>query len=1057
MRTTKNTDKGRQERASLGSESPCLLIFVNHFLKKKVFKLCKKISPRNSRRDFFQKVFPSIILTIVFLVFLGGMASAQERFDPALKWRTIKSAHFFVHYHEGLENEARKAGAIAEEVHTRLSAKMGWEPKTKTHLVISDVSDFSNGFSWIFPYPKIIIFVAPPSSDDSLDNYDDWLRTLITHEYTHILVMDMTGGVPALLRALFGRAVSMNAFVPAWWSEGFSMYEETVGTSAGRGRSAYLDMELRAVVLEGKFPSPGEADAGVLRWPGGETPYLFGVGFVSYLTERFGEEKIYRFLRQYSRQAIPFLMNDTARKIFGSTMTDLWRDWEGYLKKKYQTQAEEVKREGLIEGRQITKLGDWTAYPIFDPTRKALYFFNANSHTGGALYVYEQSSQSVRRIGGFQTVSNFTISPDGERLVYSKIIPPFRETSSMYYHYTDLYVKSLDKKESLLAYLANRLTEDERALDPDFSSDGKKVVYVSRKGATSELKIISVESKEVEVLFTPPSYSMMNTPRWSPDGSKIVFSMHTGGERDIWLIDVNSGKSVTRVTQDSARDVDPSWSPDGRYILFSSDRSGIPNIYAYDTQNRGFHKITNVFTGAFQPTVASDGLMLFYQGYTSRGFDLYEMAFNPSNWKETQFYSTAGSNQPPVSPLQDASRAYNPLPSLAPRYLMPVFWYDGVDYQVGLSTGGTDPLNEHAWSAFARWGSASEFLSWGASYLNEQTKFSLLAYHQQYAVSYGEILLSAGDFNGDGVISIPAELYYLDDRYFEKRQESAFGVSYRLGSFAISAGYSYEERKNLTSISGLIFDSLLPDRGNFAGVWTQISLGTVAFFPYSISPEAGQSLTFSFEWLDSAFGSDYEQRIYIADIRTYIPVPFLKHHVLALRTAGGMMEGDKLFQGTFRMGGTLGESIISNPGNKYFYLRGFETNRFLGDKALLISGEYRFPIAYPQRFPKMLPIFFQKIHGAFFADYGGAFDRKNRYPLTVGGTTLINPSTGQPIYVEFEENDEWNLGVGAELRITGFLGWGMIAPPLTARFGVAHDIQGDGIGPVFYFDIGTPF
>jgi outer membrane protein assembly factor BamA len=169
------------------------------------------------------------------------------------------------------------------------------------------------------------------------------------------------------------------------------------------------------------------------------------------------------------------------------------------------------------------------------------------------------------------------------------------------------------------------------------------------------------------------------------------------------------------------------------------------------------------------------------------------------------------------------------------------------------------------------------------------------------------------------------------------------------------------------------------------------------------------------------------------------------------------MEGDKLFQGTFRMGGTVGESIISNPGNKYFYLRGFETNRFLGDKALLISGEYRFPIAYPQRFPGMLPIFFQKIHGALFADWGGVFDRKNRYPLTVSGTTLINPATGQPVYVEFKDEDEWNLGVGAELRVTGFLGWGMIAPPLTARFGVAHDIQGDGIGPVFYFDIGTPF
>lgn len=993
----------------------------------------------------------------MFAVIFGGRAHAQERFDPRLHWRTIESAHFFVHYHDGLEKEARKAGAIAEEVHNRLSSKMGWQPKAKTHLVVSDVSDFSNGFSWIFPYPKIIIFIAAPSSDDSLDSYDDWLQTLITHEYTHILVMDMTGGVPAVLRALFGRSVAMNAFVPAWWAEGISMYEETVGTSAGRGRSAYLDMELRAFVLEGRFPAPGEADAGVLRWPGGETPYLFGVGFVSYLAERFGEEKIYKFLRRYSRQIVPFLMNNTAERIFGSSMSGLWRDWETHLKKKYQSQAEAVKAEGLIEGTRITKSGDWTAYPVFDRTKNVLYFFNANPHSPPALYIYERTSQTVRRVSGLNAVGNMTISPDGKKLVYSRLIPTRGETSSKYYIYTDLYMKSLDKKESLLAYLVNRLTDGERASDPDFSPDGKKIVYVSRNGAVSVLKTLSAEDKKTEILFAPTSPSMIDTPKWSPDGSKIVFSMHAEGMRDVWIFETNAPLNPKRVTCDGARDVDPSWSADGRYILFSSDRSGIPNIYAYDTQEGKFYKVTNVLTGAFQPVVSSDGSALFYQGYTSHGFDIYEMPFNPSGWKETEFYATAPNYQQQPPPLTEPARAYNPIPSLAPRYLLPVFWYDGVDYQAGLSTGGTDPLNEHAWSAFARWGSASGFLSWGASYLNEQTSFSLLTYYQQYAVSYGEILLSAGDFNGDGLITIPRELYYLDERYFEKRSEASFGAAYRLGAFAVSAGYSYEERDNLTSIEGLIFDSLLPDRGEFAGVWAQVTFGKADVFPYSISPEAGQVISFAFEWLDPAFGSDYSQKIYTADIRTYIPVPFLKHHVLALRTAGGVMEGDKLFQGTFRMGGTVGESIISNPGNKYFYLRGFETNRFLGDKAILISGEYRFPIAYPQRFPGMLPVFFQKIHGALFADYGGAFDRKSRYPLTVAGTPVVNPSTGQPIYVEFEDKDEWNLGIGAELRITGFLGWGMIAPPLTARFGVAHDIQGDGIGPMFYFDIGTPF
>jgi outer membrane protein assembly factor BamA len=157
------------------------------------------------------------------------------------------------------------------------------------------------------------------------------------------------------------------------------------------------------------------------------------------------------------------------------------------------------------------------------------------------------------------------------------------------------------------------------------------------------------------------------------------------------------------------------------------------------------------------------------------------------------------------------------------------------------------------------------------------------------------------------------------------------------------------------------------------------------------------------------------------------------------------------------VGGSVGESIISSPGNEYFMLRGYEIAQFVGDKALVVSGEYRFPISYPEKGRKMFPVFLQKVHGAIFADYGGAFDRKSEYPLSVGGSPVIYKDTEEQAALRLKKHDNWNLGTGAELRLTGFVGWGVLDEPLTTRIGWSVDATGGGLGPNIYIELGTSF
>src|SRR3989304_5820934 len=123
------------------------------------------------------------------------------------------------------------------------------------HATFSDAAvkdtSYTNGFATVLPYNTIYIQTVPPSLDMTIGEYEDWLRMLIIHEYSHILTMDTARGYSEVMRGIFGKplppydpisflfflaSAPPNVFLPSWWHEGMATWGETEFTSAGRGR-----------------------------------------------------------------------------------------------------------------------------------------------------------------------------------------------------------------------------------------------------------------------------------------------------------------------------------------------------------------------------------------------------------------------------------------------------------------------------------------------------------------------------------------------------------------------------------------------------------------------------------------------------------------------------------------------------------------------------------------------------------------------------------------------------------------------------------------------------
>jgi len=121
-------------------------------------------------------------------------------------------------------------------------------------------------------------------------------------------------------------------------------------------------------------------------------------------------------------------------------------------------------------------------------------------------------------------------------------------------------------------FTANDVFELERAVDPQISPDGSKIVYtragfdIMADGSRSALWMVNVDGTDHRSLASGPvSYS---SPRWSPDGSKLAYVSSEDGRAQIYLrwMDTGQGTKLTNLT----RSPDGlSWSPDGQWIAFS--------------------------------------------------------------------------------------------------------------------------------------------------------------------------------------------------------------------------------------------------------------------------------------------------------------------------------------------------------------------------------------------------------------------------------------------------------------------------------------------------------
>jgi dipeptidyl aminopeptidase/acylaminoacyl peptidase len=120
---------------------------------------------------------------------------------------------------------------------------------------------------------------------------------------------------------------------------------------------------------------------------------------------------------------------------------------------------------------------------------------------------------------------------------------------------------------------------------PDWSPDGRMVVFARYARDAIELQLLDVASGTVAALTTNGAVNL--EPRWSPDGKRIAFVSSVFNRRwHIFVIDA-AGGNAQRLTEDNDSKlpryyysrwdhyISPAWSPDGTELVLVSNRGHI--------------------------------------------------------------------------------------------------------------------------------------------------------------------------------------------------------------------------------------------------------------------------------------------------------------------------------------------------------------------------------------------------------------------------------------------------------------------------------------------------
>jgi len=939
---------------------------------------------------------------------------------PELKWYTFDTPHFVVHYHQGTRRTAFMAAKIIEDIYPGVTALYDFEPKEKVHLIIKDVDDYSNGGAFFFNN-KIEIWAN--NLDFVMRGTTNWLRNVLTHEFTHIVsiqktiktnlnfpygffqffgyekerrkdVVDVVRGFPNVLVNYPLSSVNM----PVWFAEGVAQFQNT--PARYDYRDPHREMILRDRVLHKRMLTYNDMSVFGKTSLGNESSYNQGFAFVKYLAGQYGEKVLSKITAIDSKWS-SYTFSGAIEKATGQPVDTLYNRWQRHLRKVYGTETK-IIRANQHKGRMLDDNGFANLYPVISPDGKMLAYVSNEGHdyfSQNALIIMNRKSGKKEKVAHSIT-SSLSWSPDGRYIAFAR-----KRSNEYHSRFNDLYLYDRVQKEEI------RLTKNLRGSNPDFSPDGRQLVFVSSTDGLNQLNIYTLpkdlsaddwksagfetetgiyhgayldDGTQRKVEYRAGAMRQLHVfadgrqvyhPRWSNDGSYIVFGTAVEYGRNLGRVNVADGRfSFLLKAREELRY--PVFKRGTDWLYYAASTTGIYNIYRQNLKTGLRELLTNVTGGAFMPSVDNDGALV-YSLYDSLGYKIFTID-NPQKIDPAlAVYDPDYLKNIPVKTFDDRVMPHYKVRPYKPAFtntlILPRLLIDYGTLKPGFYVAKSDVLDKLNFVA-------------GAA-VNKDFDYDLYAY-ATYNNLLPQLFIEAYNSNANIKDTLSVNRGYV--------AKAVRNVNFNLLQFSAGMTFRIAEKSNLTlswvlsrysakldpvtiktPVEGTFFiPTIRYDYLRGQALQAKFNLNRLSEDRFSdINPSGGYYLfvKYSHESNDflQSFASD--RQLGLEDFKTYtynsvefsseyyVKNPLLPSHALGLKLSGGYLDRpvDSFFD--FFAGGLIG-------------LRGYPFYSIEGRHKLIMQLSYRFPISQKLDW-RLGHLNFDKLYMGAFYEMGDAFNR----------------------------------------------------------------------------------
>lgn len=875
-------------------------------------------------------------LTVITLTIYTGTVFGQlidnEQPHSSVKWEQINRPNFQLIFPHEFRNTASLLAHKIDSMLIFASQDLGKKPK-KVSIILHENHIEQNGFAQLAPR-KVEAFSTPgPASDNQ-----EWLPNLIQHELRHVAQFDkLTGRMSApfleqLELAFYG------IHLPAWYFEGDAVSIETQFSSGGRGRLPSFLMPLRTNEMTDKSYT---FDKNILGSFQDITPsyYLTGYLMNTYLTNHFGypvKEQIMEDMRKHLLR--PYNFNRALRKATNMNSHDLYKATISELKSTWKD-SENLPSQAEIRPNN-ERYFSHLFLPQSDGSDATYYLFQSPQEVSQLREWRAGKEKTLLKIG-YQLTPYFHQS--GDFIVWDEIRKDGR-FGKQTYNIIRLYNIKTGRSESI--------SRNSRLYSPIIDAE-KGAIYAVQvdQNNVASLVYIDIISREQSKIIDFPTGILIQQPSLREKKDKIVAIAVSEKGTNLMEIDLQT-KATSLVFPWSNQQFErPIYAGDD--LIFKAHFDQIDNIYRYSKAENKTYRLSNSAFGAFYPSLASDGNLL-YNEYQNDGYRLAKLELTNENRMEIQpvfeapattdkQISGAFSNSLAVEDGDFEVKKYNTLSDFFNFHSLSISdnnFEDFDNYKPGIFWLANDLMN-------------TSQLKLGYEYDMDLEKsfYTAELVYQKYYPKFIAKYQNRGRIGYAKSSNPNAETVQFDyrDHYYSLEMQLPFSL-YRgnnIYSFGINVGTSYQKNYDLSINNLKNFNEEIVLPMNYIAYFNRNARRS----NMDLVPRWGQNISLIYRHLP--FEKELNGNLFAIKSNFFFPGFFSNH---AFQARFNYQNNTGRFDNSYEI------PMISAFGH-------FKSGKVSNNLML----NYRFPIAYPDWTIGSLA-YIKRFHGYFFADYQNLHD-----------------------------------------------------------------------------------